>query len=110
MSEPAEIRCKLLAAGFSPLSLIGKRPPLKERQKRTNATTDEIDWWERTYPAAANTGILTKRGRPLTMPASPTRTGELLTANIVGDDDGLFAGTPQTYRHRGQPRRTLSHA
>jgi hypothetical protein len=46
--------------GFNPLPLSGKRPAFEGWQKRTDATEHEISYWERSYPAAENTGVLTK--------------------------------------------------
>jgi Bifunctional DNA primase/polymerase, N-terminal len=57
---PTAARLALLNAGFSPIPVEGKRPPLKEWQKaQANAT--EIELWERLFPAAKNTGVLTAR-------------------------------------------------
>jgi hypothetical protein len=60
MSEPAEIRRRLLAGGFSPLPLVGKRPILKNWQTHGDVSELEIDSWTKRYPAALNTGILTR--------------------------------------------------
>jgi len=56
----AQLRHRLRQAGFSPLPLVGKRPVVEGWQNRVDVTAHEIDQWERTHPAAGNTGILTK--------------------------------------------------
>ena len=61
MSDPTAFRRRVLAAGFSPLPLIGKRPVFDDWQKRLDVTEHEIEVWSRTAPAATNTGILTAR-------------------------------------------------
>jgi len=60
MSEPAEVRRRLLAAGYAPTPCIGKAPILKGWQKQHDPTLLEIEQWSRTAPAATNTGILTR--------------------------------------------------
>ena len=61
MSEQnATERLNLLARGYAPLPLIGKRPVFKDWPKRTDVTEHEIERWSRASPAAENTGILTK--------------------------------------------------
>jgi hypothetical protein len=61
MATPAtELRHKLRAAGFDPLPLKGKIPVLTEWQKRTNTSAGDINIWEKLYPYAENTGVLTR--------------------------------------------------
>jgi hypothetical protein len=50
----------ILANGYAPLPIEGKRPPLKGWQKKTNANAAEIELWEKICPCATNTGILTQ--------------------------------------------------
>jgi hypothetical protein len=57
---PTALRLKLLANGYAPLPIEGKRPPLKNWQKKINANAAEIELWEKVYPHATNTGILTQ--------------------------------------------------
>ena len=61
MMTPEEKRLELLAAGFSPVPVVGKRPVIDGWQHRTDSTADEIRFWGRSCPAALNTGILTTR-------------------------------------------------
>ncbi len=56
----AAYRKQLQRTGFSPLPLVGKRPVQNEWQKFADPSESEIDLWPRIYPAAENTGILTK--------------------------------------------------
>jgi Bifunctional DNA primase/polymerase, N-terminal len=53
-------RQQLRANGYMPLPLFGKAPPLKEWQKLTVISADMIRLWEKVWPDAANTGILTR--------------------------------------------------
>jgi RecA-family ATPase len=57
---PTAQRLKLLANGYAPIPVEGKRPPLKDWQKKTNANAAEIDLWGKVYPYATNTGVLTQ--------------------------------------------------
>ena len=57
---PTGQRLKLLANGYAPLPIEGKRPPLKNWQKKIDANAAEIELWEKVYPHATNTGILTQ--------------------------------------------------
>ena len=56
----AAYRKQLRRAGFSPLPLVGKKPVQNEWQKFADPSENEIDLWPRIYPAAENTGVLTK--------------------------------------------------
>ena len=61
MSKQVETeRLNLLAGGYAPLPLIGKRPIFDDWPKRLDVTAQEIERWSRASPAAANTGILTR--------------------------------------------------
>ena len=57
---PTARRLKLLANGYAPLPIEGKRPPLKDWQTKTETNAAEIKLWEKVYPQATNTGILTQ--------------------------------------------------
>jgi AAA domain/Bifunctional DNA primase/polymerase, N-terminal len=57
---PTARRLKLLGNGYAPLPIEGKRPPLKDWQKKTVTNAAEIELWEKVYPYASNTGILTQ--------------------------------------------------
>jgi AAA domain/Bifunctional DNA primase/polymerase, N-terminal len=57
---PTALRLKLLANGYPPLPIEGKRPPLKDWQKKNITNAAEIELWEKVYPLATNTGILTQ--------------------------------------------------
>ena len=60
MSSLTDLRWSLRRAGFAPLPLEGKRPILREWEKRLLVSLEEIMSWERFFPAAVNTGVLTK--------------------------------------------------
>jgi bifunctional DNA primase/polymerase-like protein len=63
-------RRALVAAGFTPLPLFGKAPPVYGKngakkglggwQNLAGVTAEQIDGWTRDWPDAINTGILTK--------------------------------------------------
>ena len=57
---PTALRLKLLANGYAPLPVEGKHPPLKDWQKKTSTNAAEIALWDKLYPQATNTGILTQ--------------------------------------------------
>ena len=57
--NPTARRLRLLENGYAPLPIEGKRPPLKDWQKKTDTNAAEIELWEKLYPCAINTGILT---------------------------------------------------
>jgi bifunctional DNA primase/polymerase-like protein len=57
---PTARRLALLASGYAPLPIEGKRPPLNDWQKKTATKVAEIELWEKLYPHATNTGILTQ--------------------------------------------------
>jgi len=52
------LRKRLLTAGYMPLPCNGKAPPIPGWQDIL-ATSKLIDSWERRYPDATNTGVLT---------------------------------------------------
>src|SRR5262249_30068589 len=58
MSEITAYRLKLQRAGFSPIPVIGKAPPIKGWDSKIDASEDEIKFWEGLAPS---TGIFTKR-------------------------------------------------
>jgi hypothetical protein len=60
-AEVTEVRLKLRRAGFDPIPAHGKRPSLGEWQKMIGVAEHEVQRWERAYPNAENTGLLTAR-------------------------------------------------
>jgi hypothetical protein len=52
-------RQALLQNGYEPIPLVGKRPVLDAWQN-SHPTVENITTWQRTYPNATNTGILTR--------------------------------------------------
>jgi hypothetical protein len=53
-------RLRLVAAGYSPLPIEGKRPPMKDWQSKFKTSRAEIALWEKSWPTSSNTGVLTK--------------------------------------------------
>jgi hypothetical protein len=60
-SSPAERRKRLLHAGYAPLPVNGKSPPLKAWSEKTQTNDGEIDLWSQLFPAARSTGLLTQK-------------------------------------------------
>jgi AAA domain-containing protein/bifunctional DNA primase/polymerase-like protein len=60
LSVQTDLRVRLFKAGYSPLPLQGKIPPMEGWQQKTQTNTDEIKLWSNLYPYCANTGILTR--------------------------------------------------
>jgi hypothetical protein len=58
--RPRDVRLRLLRAGFAPIPVEGKRPPMPEWQKHTTTNPDEIRLWDKAWHLATNTGILTR--------------------------------------------------
>jgi hypothetical protein len=69
MTDAQALRHQLRDAGYCPIPLYGKEPPiygknnkrggLKAWQELHEVTADQIDMWGKTWPNASNTGVLT---------------------------------------------------
>ena len=59
--SPTERRIGLLRAGFAPIPVIGKAPPLDAWQTKTVTNDGEIELWSRDFPYAIKTGFLTQK-------------------------------------------------
>jgi hypothetical protein len=69
MTDAQTLRHQLRAAGYCPIPLFGKAPPiygknnkrggLKKWQELYEVTPEMIDMWGKTWPDAVNTGVLT---------------------------------------------------
>ena len=59
--KPTELRLALKAAGYSPIPVVGKKPPLDEWQKQLDVSREDIDGWAANLKYARNTGLLTER-------------------------------------------------
>jgi AAA domain-containing protein/bifunctional DNA primase/polymerase-like protein len=75
----AAYRKGLLAAGYSPLPVNGKAPPLDGWQK-TCATDKLISYWIHQYPDALSTGILTRNTPAVDIDVTDEEMAEELTA------------------------------
>jgi bifunctional DNA primase/polymerase-like protein len=60
MPTVLEIRQALVNHGYVPIPVTGKAPPFKSWQKIENVSRAMLESWNRNYPRATNTGILTK--------------------------------------------------
>jgi hypothetical protein len=58
--SPHEVRLLLLRGGFDPVPVNGKAPVLKDWVK-VHPTEAELDLWDKSYPFALSTGVLTRR-------------------------------------------------
>ncbi|MHC2412890.1 RecA-family ATPase [Bradyrhizobium diazoefficiens] len=58
--SPTERRLQLRAAGFVPVPVIGKQPPLDEWQTKVETNDGEIKLWGKTFCYAKSTGLLTR--------------------------------------------------
>jgi len=80
MTNAQTLRHQLRTAGYCPIPLYGKEPPIYNAKKKNNrhrrglgewqlltdVTAEQIDMWGKTWPDADNTGVLTfsrTRGR-----------------------------------------------
>jgi hypothetical protein len=69
--DPTTLRRKLKAAGYSPIPLYGKEPPiygknntrkgLAQWEELHDATPEMIEMWRKQWPDAINTGVLAMR-------------------------------------------------
>jgi hypothetical protein len=57
---PTAQRLTLLKNGYMPIPVRGKHPAPKAWQKKTDTNAEDIELWEKVYPDATNTGILTR--------------------------------------------------
>jgi Bifunctional DNA primase/polymerase, N-terminal len=60
MATILEVRQALVARGFIPIPVEGKIPPFQKWQEIQNVSTQMLVAWERNFPRASNTGLLTK--------------------------------------------------
>ena len=61
ISDMTAQRKALKAAGYDPIPITGKRPPMREWQKLAGADDKAIEKWTMAHPAAKSTGILAAR-------------------------------------------------
>lgn len=59
MTTILSLRLSLKAGGYAPIPVNGKRPPMTGWSKLGTADAQTIRTWEKSYPHAASTGILT---------------------------------------------------
>jgi AAA domain/Bifunctional DNA primase/polymerase, N-terminal len=57
---PTERRIQLLNAGYLPLPVIGKQPPLDNWSEKIKTSVEEIERWGRDFQYARSTGLLTR--------------------------------------------------
>src|SRR6476620_8299452 len=60
MQPILEVRLAMVEHGFTPIPVIGKVPLLKKWQETTGVCKATLEDWDRDYPGASNTGILTR--------------------------------------------------
>ena len=106
-AEVTEVRLKLRRAGFDPIPAHGKRPSLGEWQKMIGVAEHEVQRWERAYPSAGNTGILTARTPRFDIdiydPAAAQAVEELVRNNF--EEKGAILGRTGLWPKRAIPFR-----
>jgi Bifunctional DNA primase/polymerase, N-terminal len=60
MATVLEVRQALVDHGYVPIPVTGKEPPFKRWQRVENVSRSMLEAWDRNWPRANNTGILTK--------------------------------------------------
>src|SRR5262245_53674890 len=61
MTPVTQKRLQLIAAGFSPIPVYGKNPAPEGWQKYDNVSAEMVEMWDRAWPDARNTGLVTRR-------------------------------------------------
>jgi hypothetical protein len=59
MATAREVRQALVNRGYTPIPVTGKIPPFKQWQKVANVSRPMLEAWDKNWPQATNTGILT---------------------------------------------------
>jgi hypothetical protein len=80
--SPSDIRYSLLANGYKPIPVNGKRPQIKGWQQ-LSPTRASIDAWERGHSDHANTGILTGEVVAIDVDAPDPTVAEKLIAELL---------------------------
>jgi hypothetical protein len=60
MQPILEVRVAMIAHGYTPIPVMGKKPPLQEWQKITAVSQSMLEAWDHDWPCASNTGVLTR--------------------------------------------------
>ena len=60
MQPIIEVRLAMVDHGYTPIPVIGKKPPLEKWQEITDVSRATLEDWDRDWPDASNTGILTR--------------------------------------------------
>jgi hypothetical protein len=60
-AAPGAVRLQLRDAGYDPIPIKGKIPPLNGWQTKFDVDDDEVKQWAKDFPHAKSTGLLTKR-------------------------------------------------
>jgi putative DNA primase/helicase len=55
-----DIRLAMVANGYTPIPVIGKKPPLEKWQETTAVSRTMLEAWDHDWPSASNTGVLTR--------------------------------------------------
>jgi predicted P-loop ATPase len=87
-----ERRLRLRAAGYLPIPLRGKRPDMKEGwdwTKLNGAGREQFEMWEKVFPDATNTGLLTKLHPAFDVDILHPEVAETIKAMIVDRFDAV---------------------
>jgi bifunctional DNA primase/polymerase-like protein len=60
MTSAHTLRLQLVQAGYIPIALHGKVPPQRSWQKTESVTPAMLAMWDKSWPDATNTGVLTR--------------------------------------------------
>jgi bifunctional DNA primase/polymerase-like protein len=58
--SPLEVRQALIDHGYTPIPVTGKKPPFNKWQKVEKVSRSMLEAWDKNWPGATNTGILTE--------------------------------------------------
>ena len=104
-----EMRLAMIVHGYTPIPVAGKKPPLEAWQKITTVSRAMLEEWDRNWPHASNTGVLTR--------LTPTLDLDLLNEPAAIAAENLvrerFEGSrpcSDPGRPRAQARDPVSHA
>jgi hypothetical protein len=59
VEPPSCLRIRLLNGGYAPIPVMGKAPQLKSWQQKFDTNPEEIRLWDKLFPYAQSTGVLT---------------------------------------------------
>jgi len=99
MATVLEVRLALVNRGYTPIPVTGKVPPFEKWQKVGNVSRPMLEAWDKNWPRATNTGILTEY--------TPTLDADILSEPAAVAIENLvrerFKGRGQVLPRIGRP-------